>query len=64
MEASSRSLTKEPDVVRVVKVKEDKKLCNVERVKEREEWCKCFKWVQECINKFKRIVISVREREK
>lgn len=36
----------------------------VQLVKVEEELCKCIKWDQECINKFKRIVIIVRDKDK
>jgi hypothetical protein len=54
----------ELDAVKNVKAKVDKMFKNVNNVKEKVWLFKCIKWVQECINKYKNIVINVKERVK
>jgi len=54
----------ELDAVKNVKVKVDKMFKNVSNVKEKVWLFKCIKWVQECINKYKNIVINVKEKVK
>lgn len=54
----------EQDAARLVKEREEKMLNRVEHARARVELCKCTRWDQECINRFKRIVILAKEKEK
>jgi hypothetical protein len=45
-------------------VKEDKMFKNVKHVKVEVKLFKCIKWVQECINKFKKTVINVLDKDR
>ena len=60
----SNSNTLEQDVVKNVTVKVDNKSKNVNNVKVKVWSFKCIKWVQECINKSKNIVINVQVKVK
>lgn len=60
----SNSNTPEQDVVKNVMVKVDNKSKNVNNVKVKVWSFKCIKWVQECINKSKNIVINVQVKAK
>ena len=64
MEKCLRSNMKEQDVVRHVMEKVAKMFKNAKPVKEMEELCKCFRWVQVCISKFKNLVINVQDKGK
>lgn len=60
----SNSNTPEQDVVKNVTVRVDNKSKNVNNVKVKVWSFKCIKWVQECINKSKNIVINVQVKAK
>ena len=53
-----------PDVVKNAVEKVVRILKNVNHAKDKEELCKCIKWVLECISKSKRLVISVQAKDK
>jgi len=57
-------ITQELDVVKIVKVKVEKILINVLNVKEKDKLFKCSKWDQECINKFKKDAMTVKDKDK
>ncbi len=57
-------LIKEQDVVKNALGKVVKMQKNVKIVKDKAVLFKCSKWVQGCINKFKRIVISAKDKVK
>ncbi len=54
----------EQDAVKNVTVKVGKMYKNVKHVKEKVLLFKCIKWVLECINKFKNIVINAKVKDK
>lgn len=58
----SRFHMREQDAAKLVKEKEDKKQRNAQHVKEKGVSFRCIKWDQECISKFKKIVMPVKEK--
>lgn len=64
METCSKFHIKEPVAAKNAKAKEGKMLKNVRHAKVKVESCKCIKWAQECISKFKRIAINVKAKAK
>lgn len=64
MVKSSKQNIIDQDVVKNVMEKVEKMFKNVKHVKEKVLLCRCIKWVQECINKYKNIVINVLVKDK
>jgi hypothetical protein len=50
--------------VRLATAREEQKLRLVKHVREKDESCKCIKWVQACINKFRKTATIAVDKEK